>query len=99
MSVDRVSASSCGGHCCTCALNTDGAAAGAWHGWRLVLASVGTFLFPLTGALIGALLGGVRVHVQVAGCLAGLCVGALFARGLTALLSGFKAFQHDPARV
>lgn len=98
MSGEGGNPASCGGSCCTCGRLVGDPAAGSWHGWRLVLAAVGTFLLPLFAALAGATLGGGSPNQQLAGCAGGLCVGVVLAKGLTALLTATGVTQHGVAR-
>lgn len=71
----------CSGHCHDCRLyDAVPSARDAWTGWRFALASILTFLLPLVLAITAGVLTSGNTHIQFAGVLGGLVLGALVGR-------------------
>lgn len=77
----------CSGHCHDCSLfDAAPGAPDAWTGWRFALAAVLTFLLPLVCAIAAGVLIRVNTHLQFAGVIGGLILGALLGRTLLCLI-------------
>lgn len=79
-------AESCDG-CAGCSRTAEPTATGPLRSWRLVLAAMGVFLWPLSAALAGALLIGTNEVGQFLGAVVGLLFGVAVALGATKLLN------------